>query len=29
MSSLYGVKEKNDINITLTKGQVSISVLKK
>ncbi len=29
VSSLYGQKENNDINITITKGQVSISVLKK
>ena len=29
VSSFYGAKQKNDINITITKSQVSISVLKK
>lgn len=29
VSSLYATKENNDINITISKGQVSISVLKK
>lgn len=29
VSSLYGTKQSNDINVTITKEQVSISVLKK